>query len=155
MKTSKQKRLECVNWDRENLVALNRKGKNHTISRKVLTKDVEDLEAGELIAEAIRLLKCGYEVRILDDDGNPAIRLYPCVERDMKSMFVASQTMEDFRHSLRGKKIAFTHNGDDLSEEDAVDLAEKSKQRGDEVTPDKMVTCPKCGKHFRVGKKTE
>ena len=148
-----EKRIRCTNWESENLVSLRAKGKNHTVSRKVLTKDVRSLDAGDLIYDVMRLLKQGYEVRLNDHGGDAAIRLYPCVDKEMKAMYVASQTMGDFRHSLKGKRITFTRGGEDISEEEALDFAKKCKQRGDEVTPDKMVTCPKCGKHFRVGKK--
>ena len=150
---NQEKRIRCTNWDDENVVSLASNGKNHSIVRKVITKDVKSLDAGDLIYDAIRLLKQGYEVRLNDNGGDAALRLYPCVDKEMKSMYISAQTMGDFRHSLKGKKIAFTRGGEDISTEEAFDFAKKCKKRGDEVTPDKMATCPKCGKHFRVGKR--
>ena len=146
-------RLECVNWDAEQPVTLKSKGRNHAVSRKVLTKAKHPISLiSNEIDRAAELLRQGYEVRLASTDGRDAVRLYPCVETDMKTMFVAAATMDPFRGTLADKRVRFTHRGREVTRSEARRLND-AKAAEPHVTPDTVVECPKCGHRFRVGKK--
>ena len=146
-------RLECVNWDAEQPATLKSKGRNHAVSRKVLTKAKHPISLiSNEIDRATELLRQGYEVRLATTDGVDAIRLYPCVETDMKTMSVAAATMDPFRGTLADKRVRFTHRGHEVTRNEARRLNE-TKASEPRVTPDTLVKCPKCGTRFRVGKK--
>ena len=146
-------RLECVNWDAEQPVTLKSKGRNHAVSRKVLTKAKHPISLiSNEIDRAAELLRQGYEVRLATTDGVDAVRLYPCVETDMMTMFVAAATMGPFRGTLADKRVRFTHRGHEVTRSEARRMNE-AKVAESRVTPDTVVECPKCGHRFRVGKK--
>ena len=146
-------RLECVNWDEEQPAKIRSKGRNHAVSRKVLTKAKHPISLiSNEIDRAAELLRQGYEVRLASTDGVDAVRLYPCVETDMKTMFVAAATMDPFRGTLADKRVRFTHRGHEVTHREARQLNE-TKVAESRVTPDTTVECPKCGHRFRVGKK--
>ncbi len=151
-KRESAERLVCVNWDKENPTLIKKQAAGHAVSRKVLTKDVYKLPAADIITEAISLLKKGYEVRLCGK-ASEAIRLYPCVEQDMETMFVAAQTMGKFRTSLSTKKVKLLRKGVEATTADMINLNRDQKEEIARVSPDCTVTCPNCGTTFRVGKK--
>ena len=90
--------------------------------------------------------------------GEDAIRLYPCAATDFKTMFVAAETMGEFRHAAyRGRHLSFTsRNGRRKVEEDEIEerVSRACRTGGNRahVSPEKLVRCPKCGFEFKVGK---
>jgi len=55
-------------------------------------------------------------------------------------------------------EVRLKYDGREVSPEDADGLRDEGQESGDacgdsEVTPDQMISCPKCHKRFRVGKK--
>lgn len=159
----KEIRLGVENWDRDAPISLN-KGHDHS-NRKIVTRGIvtsrdmgkaHQLDAENVLEEIQCLLREGYEYRLLDEDGNEALRLYPCVEKDMKTVFVAAQTMGDFRHSLSDKRVVPFVKGRLASKKEVketLEASDRTRNRGIvAVTPDMMATCPACGKRFRVGK---
>ena len=146
-------RLECVNWDEEQPATIKCKGQGHAVSRKVLTKAAHPISlVSNEIDRAAELLRQGYEVRLASTDGIDAVRLYPCVGTDMKTMFVAAATMEPFRGVLADKRVRFTHRGHEVTRGEARRL-NAAKVAEAHVTPDTTVECPRCGNRFRVGKR--
>lgn len=157
-------RLAITNWDGVVPIAIS---KGHDkMSRKVLTRGVltsHDLGTlhrayvESVLGTIVDLLRSGFEYRMLDEDGNEALRLFPCVEKDMKTVFVAAQTMGEFRKELNDKEVAPFVKGCLASQSEAremLDAANKTRKGGYvAVTPDMMATCPRCSFEFRVGKK--
>lgn len=166
MSSEKEIRLGVENWDRDAPIRLN-KGHNHS-NRKIVTRGImtsrdmgkaHQLDAENVLEEIQHILRSGYEYRLLDEDGNEALRLYPCVEKDMKTVFVAAQTMGDFRHSLGDKRVVPFVKGRLASKSEVrkmLDASDKTRNRGySAVTPDMTVICDGCGKVIRVGKKRD
>lgn len=164
MNSEKEIRLGVENWDREAPVRLN-KG-HHQNNRKIVTRgivtsrdfgQVHQFYAEALLMAITEILRSGYEYRLFDKDGNEAVRLYPCVEKDMKTVFVAAQTMGDFRHALSDKRVVPFVKGRLASKkevQETLEASDRTRSRGIvAVTPDMMATCPACGFEFRVGKK--
>jgi hypothetical protein len=151
-------RIECTNWDEDVPVSTWAKGRTRKPARKVLTKGVAKvkLTSGQM-SNITKMLGSGMEVR-LDFGGDDAIRLYPCAAPDFKTMFVAADTMGEFRHAVyRGKNIAFTSrrgrrkvSRDEVAER--VERVERARQERVHVTPETVVACPKCSFEFKVGK---
>ena len=158
MNAKNEARVECTNWNDEVLVATWAKGRGKKPSRKVMTNGTERIGLSDRMGErVVGLLSRGMEVR-LEIAGEDAIRLYPCAMADFKTMFVATEAMGDFRHApYRGRKLAFTSKRGRrrIGEEEIgrrVARACGTAQERPHVTPDTVVTCPKCGAEFRVGK---
>ena len=137
-------------------------GITHIPTRKVLTKSTKQIQLSK--SQAVNIadsLQKGCEVR-LTAFGKEAIRLYPCLDKDYKAMFVAAQSMGDFRSGTYNGikfKIAKRHRKSerDWTPEDFRELSKKTNKERNRriyhsVTPDTMVTCPECGFEFRVGK---
>ena len=151
-------RIECTNWDEEVTVATWAKGRARKPARKVLTRGVAKvkLTRGQM-SHITKMLGSGMEVR-LDFGGEDAIRLYPCAATDFKTMFVAADTMGEFRHAVyRGRRLAFTsrRGGRNVSREEVearVERVESARQERLHVSPETVVECPKCGFEFKVGK---
>ena len=145
-------RYAGVNWDKEQPTTINRKGDR--VSRKVLTRKVVRINAARILEAVVDQLRQGNEVRLCDGD-NDAIRLYPCLQQDMKTMFVACSSMGEFRNSLNDKKAKLFRLGEERSAKDMVEfqkaVAEEIKSCK-HVSPSTIVRCPKCGEEFRVGK---
>ena len=143
-------RLSGTNWD----PVVNVKFQGVTkaaLSRKVVTTGIETVECEELLKTIAAWLRSGKEVRLGD-----AIRIYPCMDVGLKSMFPAAQTIGDFRNLLRDKKTQAIHCGKSVKKDVIVKKAkernEEYKSNRIEVTPDTMVVCPVCGSEIRVGK---
>lgn len=151
-------RIECTNWDEDVPVSTWAKGRTRKPARKVLTKGVAKvkLTSGQM-SNITKMLGSGMEVR-LDFGGDAAIRLYPCAAPDFKTMFVAADTMGEFRHAVyRGKNLAFTSRRGRRSVsreevEERVGRVEAARRERSHVSPEVVVECPKCGFEFKVGK---
>ena len=151
-------RVECTNWDEDVPVSTWAKGRTRKPARKVITKGVAKVELTRGQTSRItKMLGSGMEVR-LDFGGDGAIRLYPCAAADFKTMFVAADTMGEFRHAVyRGRNLAFTSRRGrrSVSREEVegrVERVEAARQERSHVTPETVVECPKCGFEFKVGK---
>lgn len=162
MKTNSETatRLMVTNWDEDTPVHINAghgKGNRKVITRGVITsRDLGSVHRGyaeSLLFDITELLRRGHEYRFVDEDGNEALRLFPCVNTDLKTVFVAAQTMGEFRNSLSDKKIRPFVAGEEVCIKTARKVVKKALKRIPSVTPDEMVECPECGTRFRVGKK--
>ena len=150
-----------VKWDKAPLdVSLERHG-NKKPDRKVRVRGIlrdewlereADAEPGTVhrIVEAIKkALQHGYEPRM-----DESIRFVHMVDADFSSMRVSVQPMGPFRNCLEGMAFRLQYDGREISPEEAGGLREpEAEENGEEVSPDQMITCPKCHKRFRVGKK--
>lgn len=151
-------RIECTNWDEAVAVATWAKGRVQKPARKVLTRGVAKVKLTKGQMSGItKMLGSGMEVR-MGFGGEDAIRLYPCAATDFKTMFVAADTMGEFRHAVyRGRRLAFTsrRGGRNVSREEVearVGRVERARQERVHVTPETVVACPACGFEFKVGK---
>ena len=158
MNTDSRTRIECTDWDEEVPVATWAKGCGRKPARKVITKGVAKVELTKAQTERIaKMLGSGMEVR-LAIGGEDAIRLYPCAATDFKTMFVAAETMGEFRHAAyRGRHLSFTsRNGRRKVEEDEIEERVSRACRiaagRAHVSPASVVRCPRCGFEFKVGK---
>lgn len=125
--------------------------------RKVMTRGVKTIDVLDLFEEAKLLLRQGYEVRLASENDGEAIRLYPCLDANYAQMFVAAMTMGGFRQSVGDIPFCMVHCGETVDlEEERVAKERKAetirRQSRQNVSPDTVVTCPKCGTEFRVGK---
>ena len=155
-KKSNEPRYEGTNWD-EPIVRVRRNGSTRQqVKRKVLTRGIKRIHAFALTKEAIvKYLREGYEVRITDANDKDMIRLFPCMSKDMKKLTITAQTMGEFRECISDKKVHIYHGGKELSKHQAEKMVIEQRERVENrlaVTPDTVVTCPKCGTEFRVGK---
>ena len=158
---SNEPRYEGTDWDP--VASIRRESKDHaTVRRKVKTRGVYNFACEGMMASVFKKLRQGYEVRLLAglNDDTAAIRLYPCLEKDCKTMFVAAQTMGDFRtKTLADKHAEVRIRGEVATETEVERFKDEHKARSAEykasmlcVTPDTTVTCPNCHTTFRVGK---
>ena len=163
---NEEARFRCTNWDTESKgfrVNVKGGGSRRKPARKVITKGVWPVILGRTIENAIEMLRKGYEVRFVDSEGNDAIRLFPMMGTDLKTMTVGAATMGAFRDAtLADKKAVFHRFGGEVARETVERyMAEKAGERAggradvESVTPDMMVNCPKCGYSFRVGRRND
>ena len=167
-----EQRFKCENWDAEKqrfVVNIKGHGKGRHPARKVLTKGVRTIWLGsDTVKEIVMSLRHGYEVRFLDfGTHTDVIRLFPMMSADLKTMLVKADTMGMLRtDTLSDKKAVFTRRGSEVSAETVKAFAEDRLSQTPSpayaaqghrnyayVTPDTVVTCPKCGYSFRVGRK--
>ena len=153
-------RFEGANWDNP-VVKVKRSNKAHaSLARKVLTRGVERLYMGGMFKGVKEKLRAGKEVRLCDELGNDAIRIYPIASTDCKRMNVRTQAMGVFTKCLADKKLRIRHGDHELNRDEARELMSEQQERHDKakaaafeaVTPDTIVQCPKCGYQFRVGR---
>lgn len=160
-------RLKVTNWDTEVTVMTNKRSSRPS-NRKVLTKGIisgEDLNAltaaedAAVLTRVLDFVRAGYEYRMVDENGEEALRFIPIVERDMKTVTLVAQTMGSFRGSLNDKEVKPFYRGEEVTRKKAKDMGDKELEHQREwsktrlnVSPDTLVTCPKCGTEFRVGK---
>ena len=148
-----------TNWDDVKVAARVDEDRG-AIARKVITQGVTQIEAGEIISRAFQGLRQGWEVRFVDEIGEDALRLYPCVSRDGETMDVCARTMNGFKATLRDKKVRKTPLGKRAEEKPKAEGEGEGGGEGGEgegeagITPDPIVTCPQCHKRFRVGRKS-
>lgn len=140
----------------EATVSLSSKGSNRAdMRRKVRTNGIRRIDASDIIADAMNQLRAGFEVRLKDAEGDDAIRLYPCLDADYTEMFAAAQTMGEFRHGLKDIGFTMKRSGNYANREEATAARARTKAlkvRRQNVTPDTIIVCPKCGTEIRVGK---
>lgn len=150
--------IGVTNWDTEAGVMLN--NGHDSVSRKVVTRGILTSQnfgavhrgyVQSILGDIIDALRKGYEYRFVDEEGNDCLRLFPCVKTDLKTVFVAAQTMGEFRKSLADKKIRPFVKGKEVNMKKALEVVRKATKCLC-VTPDTMVNCPGCGLNFRVGK---
>jgi len=126
------------------------------MKRKVRTRGVKTIDVLDLFEETLIYLRKGYEVRLTSQCDGEAIRLYPCLDADYKTMFVAAMTMGSFRQSIGDIPFRMEHCGETVDPTTECEAkqrkAETIRETRRNVTPDTVVTCPKCGNEFRVGK---
>lgn len=160
-------RLKVTNWDTE-VPVMTIKRSSQPSNRKVITKGVinswnNPMVANDDAAVLTRILdyvRAGYEYRMIDENGEEALRFIPVVEKDMKTVSLVAQTMGSFRKALNDKEVKPFYRGEEVTRTKAAKLIEDEAEKGREyqrnrvnVSPDTLVTCPKCGTEFRVGKK--
>ena len=146
-------------WEPVAKVKLNGKARS-TLMRKVLTRGVKEYENSNLLRQLVFDLRCGYEVRLCDDEGNAFLRIFPVLGKDCKRLYAASQAMEPLSRSLGGIRPKIHHGGRAIRDGETEDMVRKAhvayaKAKAHdvpEVTPSTMVTCPSCGTTFRVGR---
>lgn len=152
---SRSEHLPIGEWEAD--VTTKRDGKwNASLRKKVKTRGIKYIKIPGVLGEALRLLRCGYEVRFCDTDGDAGIRLYHCLDNKFEKMFVSARTMGDFRHAINDIGFHVDRGGEELTAETAVkehdDRYAKISRTLACVTPDLMVKCPQCGFDIRVGK---
>jgi len=127
------------------------------MKRKVRTRGVKTIDVPDLLDETRGYLRAGYEVRLRSERDGEALRLYPCLDAEYRTMFVAAMTMGGFRQAIGDISFRMEHCGERVDPE-AENEAKRRKaetireMRRSNVTPDKVVTCPRCGTEIRVGK---
>ena len=152
-----------VAWSEEPLdVSLEKHG-NKKPDRKVKVRGIlrdawlekeAGLEAGSVkrLVEAItKALRHGYEPRMAE-----SVRFVHMVDANFTNMRVSVQPMGSFRNCLEGVSFRLRYGEREMSAEEADGLREPDsgeEEAESEVSPDQMITCPKCHKRFRVGKK--
>lgn len=131
---------------------------NSTMKRKVVTKSKVFVKVD--LDRVIRELRHGHEVVLVADQKMPdttgGIRLFPCMEKDLKTMFVAAQTVGDFRHSISDIKTTVRYRGKEMASADCEQLVAIAAKRfevakREAACPTRVVSCPKCGYEFEIG----
>ena len=149
-------RAKVTNWDAVPVTFKKNSDDHKSVRRKVITRGVTKIYVNmTAIHDAIRQ---GYEVRLVGNGFGDAIRLFPCLSHDYDRLFVAAQTMGDFRECIADKNVQFFRGGKRTTANEYVELkAEQTKiyeqEKAEQVTPDTLITCPRCGNRFRVGRK--
>ena len=163
-KTNTETRIECSDWN----VAISDKGFARKLNRKVLTKGTTLIAIPAAIYEKFcSELKAGNEVRFAAN-GEEFVRFYPVMLPNLTKMKAIAMTLNSLRDSTYAGMKDFqlvTRSG--KTKRDRAAVNEMMKRKEDEiatfkanlkqlkhgVTPDVMLTCPKCGYEIRVGKK--
>ena len=116
-----------------------------------------------LVAAIAKLAQHGYEARLAE-----SIRFVHMYD-DKDGLYLSPQLMKPYKDDVvKGIKFRLLFEGSEvgsLEEVRALNAKNQVKVRGegeeegggmrevDEVTPDPMMTCPKCGYEFRAGKR--
>lgn len=156
---SDEMRFVCDNWD-EPEVKVYSHGRGHAAARKVVTRETIVITANELFRTVHENLRKGNEVRFADEHCGEWLRIMPMMDTTLTTMYVEARTMGIFRtDTLADKRAKFTRRGTDVSRAtaQAYDSMKRNEQthKFEEVTPDMMVTCPKCKYTFRVGRRND
>jgi len=151
-----RQRVELCDWNETLHVTALDKRDHYSAkakSRGKITEDKIAVRAGLDPADVERLLVAvgnavreGYDVHLCE-----AVRFYACVLK-LKTPFVTAQTLGNFRRSIADKAIRPTLHGKEVSLARVKELDRQARREHPHVTPDTMITCPKCGTEFRVGK---
>ena len=129
-------------------------GRTNLVPRRfVRNRGVREIEDRRLEWKITDLLRSGYEVRLFGG----SVRLYHCVDREYRTMYVAARTMADsrLRSCVHDIGFDFVREGRMKSAADVMDMELDRRNAADEmphITPDTIVECPECGAKFRVGK---
>ena len=120
--------------------------------REAWLEEEAGIKAGgvQRLVEAIRkALRHGYEPRLAE-----SVRFVHLVDADFANMRVSVQPMGSFRDCLEGVGFTLRYDGREMSPAEAEGLRDgcADEDETDAVTPDPIVTCPKCHKRFRVGR---
>ena len=134
---------------------------DNRIKRKVVETRVKRIPAGDLVKRIVRELRTGASVELLDENGDGAIRICAVVGPKLDKMYASCIAMKPLSHSLNdiGFSIVRGRGRDEHIEsaekwaEEAKQMAVAAKDETPSVTPDSMVTCPKCGTRFRIGRR--
>jgi len=131
-------------------------GENHVVDTKLVALGREYAsDSKRVIKELIAAMEAEEDFIIGDEDGG--IRVYMIVGSDTEKIKVCAQTFGWLR-TIMGDATWTIADESKLTWEDAkrcvvADKRRKAKERGMIcVTPDSIVTCPKCKTQFRVGK---
>jgi len=130
---------------------------NGTLSGAELAAEMEtNVETIEyILGEITRIVRAGYEVRLGTNESG--VRFYPLLDKEFKRMSVVAQTIGAFRESVGDLKFDVCRGGEEIDEREKESFKNAVENefvsRSDCVTPDMMVSCPKCGYEFRVGRK--
>ena len=158
MKTAtNEQRFICDNWDKPE-VEVKGQGKGKVPARKVVTRETIVITVDELFALIHKDLRQGNEVRLAESHVGEFLRIVPMMDASLTKMFVEAKTMGKFRtDTLADKKVQFTRRGTNVSEYTAKAFVEQKRNEQkteiEQVTPDTMVTCPRCKYTFRVGRR--
>ena len=112
-----------------------------------------EMSLAEVCRRALELyLNVSAPVRDGETSKDEAMRLFPCATPDKTAMLVKAATLDDFRDgTLADKRMRLMRNGRETTP--AEESARKEESKVDEVSPDPIVTCPKCGHRFRSHKR--
>lgn len=134
--------------------------KRVSLLRKITTRGVFDYHLdGRGIVEK---LQDGYEVRLCISDKE-AIRLFPVLSTDLKSVYVCAQSMGSFRaNTYSTNEVSLHRRGKEMTKDEVDSMVSTAKKRNEdwkknviEVTPDTVLTCPTCGTLLRVGRSSK
>ena len=148
-------RFVCDNWDKPEVV-LASKGKGRAPARKVVTNDTVRIVADELVKSIATNLRSGKDVRLVSKDHGDFVRFIPFMHPKLNKMIVRAEAMGSFRDvTLADKHAKFIRLGKEVSSNAAKAYMnnKRDEAKAEEVTPDTMVTCPKCKYTFRVGRR--
>ena len=129
-------------------------GRKNTVPRRfVHNRGVRAIEDRRLEKKIVDLLRGGYEVRLFGE----SVRLYHCVDKEFRTMYVAAATLADsrVRSCVHDIEFDFVRRDGRHDVQDVINLELDRRTAADEmphVTPDTVVKCPECGATFRVGK---
>ena len=133
--------------------------------RKVVTNGrMELLLNDSQVRYLTKYLRQGCEVTLTTRDARPVCRFFPLSSVDMSRIYVAALCLQPFSvDTLADKRPVACRFGSGgrhelqstLATQEARDrfVAESRSAKLEEVTPDMVVECPRCGFEFRVGKK--
>ena len=157
--TTDEMRFVCDNWD-EPEVKINGKGKGRSPARKVVTRETIVITVNELLPMISENLRKGHEVRLAEEHVGEFVRFIPMMDATLTKMYIEARTMGMFRtDTLADKRVRFTRRGTEVSDRTAQHYAQMKRNehplKFQEVTPDQMVTCPKCKHTFRVGRRND
>ena len=155
MNTSKSNEARVAGvWEPE--VKVKKQGVKNGIRRKVLTRG--NIKLFVDMSRIKRLLRQGFEVVLteVNGDSKDGIRLFPCMDTDIKKMFVAAQAVGSFRESLADIRFRVEHRGKHMSLTGCENLVDEVRERAgnkarESVCPRRVVTCPNCGTEFEIG----
>ena len=129
-------------------------GRKNTVPRRfVHNRGVRDIEDRRLEKKIVGLLRDGYEVRLFGG----SVRLYHCVDKEFRTMYVAAATLADsrVRSCVHDIGFEFVRKDGKHDVQDVIDMELDRRTAANEmphITPDTVVECPECGAQFRVGK---
>jgi len=140
-------RFVGTNWEPE--VRVKKRGAARgDMGRKVITTGTVTLECDQLIGRIVILLRQGKEVRLGD-----ALRIFPCMLSDLKTMSVSTQAMKGLTSTLADKSARVVAKGNVVSGGEVAKAARQRHREYVEITPDTTVICNVCGNRIRIGRR--